>query len=419
MGVVVMFIMSVIFSIGFPTTDYGSDIYLAYQTINFFGDNQVLQGCRICFHKDAKDMLERHEERCVTCVSFLPFYDTNNDGATNPSLFKPGETLYTFSFASNKCGITITDKILELESSSDQCNEQIQEVEHNDSFTLETKKECGDDDHCCIKRTKKVEYPEFDKEIEWDKCIRNNHGCEMCVGAGALTMKSCYYLQDIGDPDKPKSKPISNTSYPWHVKDKHCDSTQTTTFYRINDLMISGNELLHVSWETGRCLKDDQCCVEFRHTYKSDKQEDEYDPKSTAQCYDDICKRHLHVVSYSLNRTVDINDWKKMNIYNAGRDFGGRLCGILQTYGWSVLIPVSFFYAFGFVLCYNDINSGKASRFEYIFAVVSLYPQWVVIRLFIRYAKGNINEEELIEEKGLIDGSVTSIEPFVESCFQV
>ena len=61
----------------------------------------------------------------------------------------------------------------------------------------------------------------------------------------------------------------------------------------------------------------------------------------------------------------------------------------------------------------------KHAHFECIFAAFSFYPQWKVIKLFIRYAKGNINEEQLIEEKAFIDGSVSSIEPFVESCFQV
>jgi hypothetical protein len=140
---------------------------------------------------------------------------------------------------------------------------------------------------------------------------------------------------------------------------------------------------------------------------------------STSQCYDDICKRHLSVATLVANRTVDINYWRSHNIYFQGRDLGGSLCSCLLTYGWSVLIPVSIFYVFGILLFYRDIKSGKASFYEVIFAAFSSYPQWKVIKMWLNYATGNINEEQLTEEKAFIDGSVSSIEPFVESCFQV
>ena len=81
MAVIIMFIMSMFFSVMFPTTDIGSDIYLSHQTLNFVGDNNVLQGCRTCFYKNEKEMLKNQEKGCETCFSFQPISARNNDGS--------------------------------------------------------------------------------------------------------------------------------------------------------------------------------------------------------------------------------------------------------------------------------------------------------------------------------------------------
>ena len=151
----------------------------------------------------------------------------------------------------------------------------------------------------------------------------------------------------------------------------------------------------------------------FRYALKNDK------PGISHQCYDDICKLTLSGASFLLNRTVDINNWKSFDIYNLGRNWGGRLCSSLHIYGCSILIPVFFHSLFGLWFCYNDIKRGKASYFEVVFAIFSFYPQWKVIKLWLRYTVGNINEAQITEEMDVIDRSVSSIEPFVESCFQV
>ena len=416
-----MFITNIFFSVLVPTTDMGSDIYLSHQTVNFIGDKKVLQVCRACFHKDGKDMLENQDKGCTTCFAFLPQGVVNNNGSWfSNNDFKysnENEFLYQFSSATWLCQIPIIDKALELESNSEQCNESYQERlafrDGAELLILLKSKECDSEDDCCIEKLNNVKYTDFDKEIKWEQCIRNNRGCEMCLGLGQLTWKSCHYLSDIPHPYYKQSKPIHKKSYPWNVNNRECNPEEKTKFYKITNLTIYQSELLNVNYEEGKCAKDDQCCVMFRYAEKNDK------PKINHQCYDDICKLTLNRASFYVNRTLDVNDWKTIDIYIKGWNYGGRLCTNLQTYGLSILIPVMFHSMFGLLLCYNDIRKGIASYFEIVFVIFSVYPQWKVIKLWIKYGVGNINEEQLYVEKNVLDGSVSSIEPFVESCFQV
>jgi hypothetical protein len=344
MGVILMFIVSMVFSVLFPTTDVGSDLYLAHQTINFIGDNQVLLGCRTCFHKNEKDIFGKYKNGCRTCLKSVADFSVKYDGVVSSGAdfdeFENNETRYRFSFVSSFCGNPIIDKVLELQTESVQCNENFQtrhlfsEVEENGKRWVKSK-ECDMSDRCCIERVKDLKYAEYDKEIEWINCIRNNRGCEMCLGTGQLTFKSCYYLQDIPDPVYTKSLPIHKQPYPWAVRDRECKSMENTTFYRINNLTINQGEVLHVNYEEGKCLKDDQCCVKFRYADKSDK-------SGITQCYDDICKLSLYRASFILNKTVDINNWITIDIHHQGLNLGGRLCSSLQTFGWSILIHVLF-----------------------------------------------------------------------------
>lgn len=408
MGLLLMFIMSVIFSVIFPSTDVGSDVYLAHQTVNFIGDNYLLQGCLNCFHKDEKDIIEKKENGCTTCFTFLQLDEYSTD-----------EEEYLFSYGTEFCEKQIIHKVLDIEFNSKYCNETFQERKYTDSeggqkIKIEVEsKECDSEHHCCIERVQDLKYSEFDEEIEWQHCIRNNHGCEMCLGIGQLQYDSCYYLQDIPAPKFEKSIPIHKQPFPWDVKNTECNPREKTTFYRINNLTIQQGEVLSINYEQGRCSKDDECCVKFGYAEKNDE------PLITHQCYSDICQLTLNWASDMLDRKIDINHWKTVDIYNQGINYGGRLCSSLQTYGWSALFPVLVHSLFGLLLCYHDIIRGKASYFEVPFAVFSFYPQWKVIKLWGKYAIGKINEEQLIEEKGYIEGSVSSIEPFVESCFQV
>ena len=158
----------------------------------------------------------------------------------------------------------------------------------------------------------------------------------MCVGVGQLTYNSCYYLQDIPHPIYNQSIPKHKKTYPWDVKNRECNRMEKVKFYKINNLTINQNELLNVKYKEGKCAKDDQCCVMFRYAEENDKSGIKH------QCYDDICKPTLHWASSVVNRTLDINDWKAIDIYNLRGNIGGRLCKSLHAYGRSILIPVMF-----------------------------------------------------------------------------
>ena len=120
-----------------------------------------------------------------------------------------------------------------------------------------------------------------------------------------------------------------------------------------------------------------------------------------------------------MNRKLDLEEWKEIDIYNHGLNYGGKLCSTLQQYGWSMLIPIIANVFFGILLWYNDIKRKESYSFEIVFALFCFYPQWKVIKLLFKYCIGSINEEQLNEQKEQLEGSVLSIEPFVESCVQV
>ena len=84
-----MFIVNIVFSVLFPTTDMGTDVYLAHHTVNYIGANNVLRGCRHCFHKSEKDIFGKQENGCTTCFSFVPTHSWDNDN----------ETQYTYQFS--------------------------------------------------------------------------------------------------------------------------------------------------------------------------------------------------------------------------------------------------------------------------------------------------------------------------------
>ena len=166
MGLILMFIVNFLFSVLFPTTDVGSDVYLAHQTLHFVGDNLVLQGCRSCFHNDESYIVDGQKNGCTTCFTFVPTYRLNEfDYPEN------NDTQYLFSFGTDYCQIPILDKILDLQSNSKNCNETFQERNNFNSEVGQKRniwlepKECDSNGTCCIERVKDLKYTEFDTPL--------------------------------------------------------------------------------------------------------------------------------------------------------------------------------------------------------------------------------------------------------------
>jgi hypothetical protein len=264
-----------------------------------------------------------------------------------------------------------------------------------------------------VEKLKNAEF-ETDQEIDWYHCVQNNHGCEMCLGTGNLGYRSCQYLRDITDPLYTESVPYHKISYPWHIKNRQCSPLDSTIHYKINNFTVKEGKILNLSYKQGRCLKNDQCCVRFKYAPKHYSNSDGF-----KLCYNDVCSLILKERSIPFNSRLSLDDWKKNDIYFNGKNLGGKICYTILGYGWSILIPVFFNGLFGIVLCYNDIKRKKACCFEAVFAVLSFYPQWKVIKMLFAYAVGKVNKEQLNEQNSILEGRVLSIEPFVESCFQV
>ena len=50
---------------------------------------------------------------------------------------------------------------------------------------------------------------------------------------------------------------------------------------------------------------------------------------------------------------------------------------------------------------------------------MSCYPQYKILKLLIQYAFGAIDEELFMDKKSRFEGELVSIEPFMESVWQV
>ena len=73
---------------------------------------------------------------------------------------------------------------------------------------------------------------------------------------------------------------------------------------------------------------------------------------------------------------------------------------------------------FHFLLFLDDVKSGKAFKSEIFFVLCQFYPQWRTLRFLFNYARDR-NEDELNKAKDEFDINLGSIEPFMESAFQV
>ena len=388
MGVVVTLLISVVFSVLLPTGDQGSDLYLWYTTINFLGDGETLFGCKACFRKNRHELYEKENNSCSVCFSSSINTRSRFDGTSvNRSYFEnTNEFVYQFNYGSDPCPLNITRKILDLEMTDENCkNRQIVSYQPNFHHKLNLKESggCPSKSRCCIERqiiNKSVINNGFDieNELNLGRCIRNNQGCELCIGSGTLGIKSCYYLGGITDPNYNESIPHRTTNYPWNIKDRRCHGLMESTNYRNNNLTLQEGRLLNTDYQKGRCSENDQCCLRLRSVPKNDTSGFVF-----KECYDSLCAYHLRKSKTYFDKKINLIDWKEMDVYFHGKNIGGKLCSTLEKLGYAILIPIVTNMLFGIWQWYRDVKHNEALYVEVIFPLVSCYPQYKMIKLLI------------------------------------
>jgi hypothetical protein len=158
---------------------------------------------------------------------------------------------------------------------------------------------------------------------------------------------------------------------------------------------------------------EDKCGLFFK------KQGNEVEPNNSV-CHQDICSSYMSGLGIDLYRErYGLDIWKKSmdyDIYN--RRIGGRICGLLTIYGSSSIVPILLNLIFHSIIFYYEVKCGNASRFEAIFVLLLIYPQYRCIKAIITFFRHH-DEEALKLEKELYERNIESIEPCVESGLQV
>ena len=137
--------------------------------------------------------------------------------------------------------------------------------------------------------------------------------------------------------------------------------------YRINNLTVEDGKVLHLDYQTGVCNQNDECCVRLRNLPGNISSDD-----VNESCFDSVCSQHFNdLLKFMFDKQISLEDWKKMDLV------------------------------------------------EVIFALIGCYPQYKILKLLIRYACGAIHDQPFSDKKVRFEGEIASIEPFVESVWQV
>ena len=408
--------MIVTFSILLPTGDQVSDIYFWYNTVNFLGNGPQLFGCRACFRKEESTSIEKENKSCRICYksSYWSFLTYNGTILSEGDFKNTTETYYSFNYGSDTCGWDIKNEALTLELADRNCKDTSLRLDQESSVV---EGECQSNDDCCVSRklvTNSDDKISFQSDLLFQKCIRNNKGCELCIAEKRLG-KSCMYLSDIIDPAYNQSVPQHQINYPWDLKDTHCNEFMEASTYKINNLTLENGKLLHVDYQKGICNAYDQCCLRFRSLPENNLPDNEVE-----HCFDNVCSQHFEDhIRFFFDKDISLNEWKTMDLFALGKQRGGKLCSILEKYGYGVMIPILLNMLYGLWHWNKDLRLGEASYIDVLFALMSCYPQYKILNLLIRYAFGAIEQELFMDKKSRFEGELVSIEPFMESVWQV
>ena len=81
--------------------------------------------------------------------------------------------------------------------------------------------------------------------------------------------------------------------------------------------------------------------------------------------------------------------------------------------------PLVLSLLFNIIGFYNDLENGDATRYEMIPLVFLLYPQWRILKVLGSFIFYHRDEVKLNSDMTKFDQQLGSLEPFLESSFQV
>ena len=394
MGVLIPFVTSILFGLLLPTSDVTLDAKFMEKTLTFnVGNTLELIGCKLCY-KSENLVYRKRKGKCSTCLV--------ND-------YK------------HECGgiLTFLNEVNHLGGMDEEnCNQ-----EFNWRVTKDKKivvpGAYTNNNSCAIEYIKNESVPKSTLNIDRrlfvaeSSCLYVNlkqikERVEACNIIGNASLLSCDRLTQEKQFSKMLRRyltvKISQNKTPiWDV-----DMFRITQITRID----KNNRT-----KTRTVLKkgynfDDGCGIIF-------KEIDFSQSDGTSTCNDDPCYWHLTSLKIRTNNIHDLSSWKEVTDYYLGVRVGGLTCKLLKIYGVMMLIPLLLNVTFSYSVFYNDYKDGVVKKYEVIPLLMTIYPQWKVLKYLGSYYFGHKNEDILRKEKMIYERDVATLEPFLEASIQV
>ena len=423
--IIASFLLTIFLNVFLNSFDHCSDVTLAYEALNYdLGDSLLLSGCRVCYGKTASDIYSIKKTKCQKCVMENVDFQCGNDINILGKLHEPknSENCESDDIVARWNQSTRNYNVI-----NDNCESSKRNWTHHDE-ALSGKKLS-----CCIKeietlkqngsdlRMKNISNPlgHLDKKILVYRPFNKNKENHMNLNyivyylSGKFSMNHCtriygeYFHQ-------------YNTMYEFHERKQGpgikyflrrnvslpTEENETEWRYRFAE-QRDGTFKVEKGFTT-----EDGCGFLVQKT-----QEKIVQNNAEQTCGIDPCLLHLQYLKMTLNIS-NFDQWKYNTFFSQGKKVGGETCFLLWNYGVACLIPTALNSIFHMYIFVEDLKSGSASKFEFLFVILLFYPQWKTIRFLTEYCFHK-DAKQLKDAQCNHSEQFGHVEPFLESAFQV
>ena len=382
-SILVLFVSSILFNVILPTGDVYSDVGLMVKTLRFdLGDAIELSGCRSCYGKDEDDLILEENEACPVCVEHRKGYFC-------------GDSPFTLS------------KMLDLQSSQSCANQNWRVNYYKKDGVTEVKVEkgeCMEGDFCCMNKKPKMEHRKTSPDVDMRAYIsvydidcdtHSDYTCDVLVGNASLDFCNKFF-----DSLNAREQLYNMTRNIKTQFEEHFFNVRT-----INEKQILFSKGFEFEGGCGVYLRP---LSMGRQPYRR-------------RCGVDACLFHMQDIKNqeSMTGIRDLNGWKTSSNYTYGGRVGGKNCKMLQIYGWAMAFPLVLSVLFNIIGFYNDLKNGDATKYDTIPLIFLFYPQWRSLKVLGSFFFYHHDEVQLNSDMTKFDKQLGSLEPFLESSFQV
>lgn len=314
------------------------------------------------------------------------------------------------------CGLdpSFSNKMIEMEKEKEIClNNETFRLIHGGKLEVGACAEVSD--KCCITKNKDMKTQNQIQNIDQldpkkiFMCSSIDSELDYCYVAGKASGLHCMSFaiskEFLGLLLERKKKVLSSSS-----------SNETISFFPYSQINQSV-----VMEENSHPIKDPdiQCGILFlRHNRNKNKKQQQFKLSNFHYCNEDSCLTQLKTLHFSTT-IQDLEGWRTKTDFISGVKVGGVTCKILHIYGASILLPMLLNLSFNIVVFINDFRKQKANLFEMITLFFLIYPQYKTIKLLAQYLFIHREDTLLNKQKEINDRMMGTMEPFLESSFQV